>query len=160
MENDFEKALAHESGHALMANLYGIPCYGICFERNIDGGQFCALLGSSLVEKSHANYLVSAAGVGAELLMYPNQTSNGAEADRADFASAQAPAFEETVSQAKAILTREKNRLDRLIGALNDKLSNVNFDLSLLPETGMDGSTKRYLILLNQDELNTCLLQD
>jgi hypothetical protein len=160
MENDWKEALAHESGHALMAILHDIPCHGICFQREIDGGQFCALLGSSPEERSYADYLVSAAGVAAELLIYPNQTSSGAEADCADFASAPAPTFEETVGRAKAILAREKSKLDRLIGALNDKLSSVGFDLSLLPETGMDGSTKRYLILLSQDELNTCLLQD
>jgi hypothetical protein len=160
MENDWKEALAHESGHALMAILHGIPCHGICFQRDIDGGQFCALLGSSPEEKSYADYLVSAAGVAAELLIYPNQTSSGAEADRADFAYPLAPTFEEAVDRAKTILAREKSKLDRLIGALNDKLRSVGFDLSLLPETGMDGSNKRYLILLSRDELNTCLLQD
>ena len=157
MEQDWEPALAHESGHALMAILHGIPCHGICFERDIDAGQFCALLGSSPVEKSHADYLVSAAGVAAELLIYPNRISDGAEADRADFDSTQTPLFEETVSRAKTILTREKSKLDRLIGALNEKLSSVDFDLSRLPETGMDGSSKRYLILLSEGELKTCL---
>jgi hypothetical protein len=147
MENDWKEALAHESGHALMAILHGIPCHGICFQRDIEGGQFCALLGSSPEEKSYADYLVSAAGVAAE-------------ADRADFAYPLAPTFEEAVDRAKTILAREKSKLDRLIGALNDKLRSVGFDLSLLPETGMDGTNKRYLILLSRDELNTCLLQD
>jgi hypothetical protein len=41
MEAEWERAFAHESGHALMAVLQGIPCHGICFEK--DSGKFCTL---------------------------------------------------------------------------------------------------------------------
>lgn len=157
MEQEWGPVLAHESGHALMAILYGIPCHGICFEKGVDGGRFCALLGQSHAEKSQRDYLVSAAGVAAELLIYPNRTSEGAGADRADFDSSQAPSFEETVSRAQAILAREKSKLDRLITTLNARLSSVDFDRSRLPEVGMDGSSKRYLILLSEDEVRGSL---
>ena len=157
MEQDWAPVLAHESGHALMAVLHGIPCHGICFEKGIDGGRFCALLGSSPAEKSHRDYLIFAAGVAAEMLIYPNRTSDGAEADRADFDSIQAPSFEKTVSLAQAILTTERSKLDRLITTLNGRLSSVDFDLSRLPEVGMDGSSKRYLILLSEEELKGSL---
>lgn len=65
---DWERAFAHESGHALMAVLQGIPCHGICFER--DSGKFRTLTPlPSPGELSKKDYLVFAASTAAEILL-------------------------------------------------------------------------------------------
>ena len=68
MELNWGPTIAHESGHALMALLQGIPCHGIYFERGEDGGRFCALFANPSDKRSKKDYLVSAAGVAAALL--------------------------------------------------------------------------------------------
>jgi hypothetical protein len=43
---------------------------------------------------------------------------------------------------------------------LKARVWSVDFDLSRLPEVGMDGSDTRYLILLDESELKTLIAQD
>jgi hypothetical protein len=157
MEQDWGPAFAHESGHALMALLQGIPCRGIYFERGADGGRFCALLADPSDKQSNKDYLVSAAGVAAELLVYPNRNSDGAEADRADFGSSGGPSFEEIVDQARLILSGEMVMLEKLISILKARVSSVDFDLSSLPEVRVNGDGNRYLTLLSEEELETAV---
>ena len=64
----------------------------------------------------HEDYVVSAAGVAAELLVYQNKNSDGAAADRADFASPDAPLFDETVNEARLILSEEMVMLEKIRG--------------------------------------------
>lgn len=160
MELNWGPTFAHESGHALMALLQGIPCHGIYFERGEGGGRFCALFANSSGRRSRKDYLVSAAGVAAELLIYPDRNSEGAEADREDFDASDAPSFDDTVSEACQILATEGRTLENLISKLKTRVKSVDFDLSRLPEVGMDGNDRRYLILLDEDELKTLVVQD
>lgn len=157
MEQDWGPVFAHESGHALMALLQGIPCHGVYFEKGTGGGRFCALSANPSDKRSNKDYLISAAGVAAELLIYPNQNSEGAEADRKDFGSLDAPSFEGTVNEACLILSGERGRLENLISELKTRVRSVDFDLGRLPEVGMDGSDRRYLTLLNEKELEACI---
>ncbi len=155
MEQEWGAVFAHESGHALMALLKGIPCHGIYFERG--GGKFCAVFASPSDKWRNEDYLVSAAGVAAELLVYRNQNSDGAAADRADFASPNAPSFDEKVKEACLILSVEMVTLKRIISSLKARVRSVGFDLSCLPEVGMDGNDNRYLTLLGKAELEAAV---
>jgi hypothetical protein len=160
MELNLGPTFVHESGHALMALLQGIPCHGIYFERGEDGGRFCALFANCSGKRSKQDYLVSAAGVAAELLIYPDRNSEGGEADRDDFSASDAPSFDDTVSEARHILTAEGRALETLISKLKTRVKSVDFDLSRLPEVGMDGNDRRYLILLDENELKALVVQD
>jgi len=160
MELNWGPTFAHESGHALMALLQGIPCHGIYFERDQDGGRFCASFANPSDQRSKSDYFVSAAGVAAELLIYPNQNSGGAEADREDFCASDAPSFEGMASEARQILAGQRGKLENLISKLKARVRSVDFDLSRLPEVGMDGSDTRYLTLLDESELKTLIAQD
>ena len=114
MELNWGPTFAHESGHALMALLQGIPCHGIYFERGEDGGRFCALFANPSDQRSKSHDLVSAAGVAAELLIYPNQNSEGAEADREDFCASDAPSFEGMASEAMSDSGGRKRKVRRI----------------------------------------------
>jgi len=160
MELNWGPTFVHESGHALMALLQGIQCHGIYFERGEDGGRFCALFANCSGERSKKDYLVSAAGVAAELLIYPDRNSEGAEGDREDFNASDAPSFDDTVSEARQILAAEARALETLISKLKTRIKSVDFDLSRLPEVGMDGNDRRYLILLDENELKALVVQD
>jgi hypothetical protein len=158
MEKVWGPVLAHESGHALMALVHGITCHGIFAEK--EDLRFCAIYGSYPPGRSKNDYLVSAAGVAGELVMYPNQESAGGGADRAFFNSPDAPPFEETVQEAREILSGLKSKLEALTSKLKEKIRSVNCDLDLLPDVGMDGSPERFLILLGDEELNAIVSPD
>lgn len=158
MEQEWGATFVHESGHALMAVIQGIDCYGIYLERCADGNRFCALFPhKGPGEWSSKDYLVSAAGVAAESLIYPGQESQGAGVDRRDFESSNAPSFEMNVHEARVILAQDKRKLKRLVSILKSKARNVDFDLARLPEKTMDGTDKTYLTLIDKDELKAAI---
>jgi hypothetical protein len=158
MEAEWGPVFVHESGHALMALLCEVPCHGIYLERGGEAGRFCSLIPPVRPEQmSKKNYLVSAAGVAAEKLIYHNQESEGAAADRRDFAAPIAPSFDATVDEAYEILSGNKRKLKRLVSMLKSKARAVDLDLTRLPEVGMDGTDTRYLVLLGKDELEAAV---
>jgi hypothetical protein len=158
MEEDWGRPFVHESGHALIAVVQGIPCHGICFEKGEGAGKFCALLAPTLPdEKSKNNYMVSVAGAAAELLMYGNHDEQAAGTDRKDFDTPNAPSPETTASEVSLILAGKRRQLKRLISMLKSKARALDFDLTRLPEKTMDGSDKRYLILLSKEEVESAV---
>jgi hypothetical protein len=157
MEREWGPVFVHESGHALMAVLCEIECHGIYFERDAEKPRFCALTTPTApANRTNKDYLVSAAGVAAEKLIYHNE-SEGADADRLDFAQASAPSFDATVDEAYEILSANKRKLKRLVSMLKSKAREVDLDLGRLPELGMDGTQKRYLVLLGKEELESAV---
>jgi hypothetical protein len=64
-----------------------------------------------------------------------------------------APTFDATLLEAKQLLEANRTQLGGLKSRLEEKLEEKNFDLSRFPEIGMDGSDKRFRILINQPEL-------
>lgn len=154
MEQEWGHAFVHESGHALMAILQAIPCHGICYQKDGDSGKFCTLVPpKSAVGRTTKEYLFLAGGVAAEKLIYNNHDEQTAEADMRDFDSPGAPAFDTTTSKALEILSSRRRHLKRLVSLLKAKARQADFDLASLPEVGMDGSDKRYRILLGEEEI-------
>jgi hypothetical protein len=123
-----------------------------------DCGKFCCSFPPKPPgERAKKDYLVSAAGAAAERLIYGNNDSDAAGADRRDFDTPDSPSPEETINGACGILSGKKRHLKRLISMLKAKVRQVDFDLGRLPEQGMEGSEKRYLILLNKEELEAAM---
>lgn len=143
----------HESGHTLMAMLLAIPCRGIFFERGYSGGRFCSIYALPSGAPSHNDYLVAAAGFAAETLFFPDPDVDGSRHDKIMFDKPGAPPFDTTVLEARQLLEARRTELDRVKSKLEEKLGAKNFDLSQFPEIGMDGSDKRFRILLTQEEL-------
>src|SRR5712671_6633242 len=122
MEEEWGRAFVHESGHALMAVLQGIPCYGIYYEK--DSRKFCALI-EPLPPPAHfskKHYLFLAASSAAEQIKYGDQDDDGAKSDRADFESLGAPTFQETLDEARVVLLGKARQLKRLVSKLKAKV--------------------------------------
>jgi hypothetical protein len=156
-DQELEQVFTHESGHALVAALLSIPCGGICYEKDLDGsGMFCAIFpGGHTLAVSREQCLVSAAGLGAQLLMYPGRESGGADRDREDFSELSALSFEAAVTESSAILLKEKRKLKRLVSMLKQRVRSVDSDLRRLPEEQIDG--KLYGVLLSKSDLHEAL---
>jgi hypothetical protein len=156
-DEELEQVFIHESGHALVAALLSIPCDGICYQKDLDGaGMFCAVFpGGHSAAVSKQECLVSAAGVAAQLLVYPDRESDGAGKDREDFSESSALSFEEAVTASRAILLKEKGKLRRLVSMLKQRMREVDCDLRRLPEGEIDG--KFYGVLLTKEDLNEVL---
>lgn len=158
MEQEWGRPFVHESGHALIAVLEGIPCHGICFERGEGTGKFCALIAPTAPgQKSRSNYTVSSAGSAAEQLIYGSYDQEAAAKDRKDFDGPDAPSPDTAAADATAILANRRRQLKRLVSMLKSKARGVDFDLTRLPERTMEGSQKRYLMLLTKEELESAV---
>jgi hypothetical protein len=153
MEEKWGRAFVHESGHALMAVLQGIACFGVFYD--LSTKKFCALISPLPVPSdfSKNHYLFLSAGSAAEKIIYGNPDDEAAKSDRLDFANPGAPQFDETVSEAHAILVEKKRQLKRLVSQLKARMRLADFDVGQLPEVGMDGSDKKFATLLTQQIL-------
>jgi hypothetical protein len=152
MEKEWGRAFVHESGHALMAVLQGIPCHGIYYE--LDSNKFCALIEplpppSEFVKR---HYLFLAASSAAEEIIYGSPDEDGAKSDKTDFQNPGAPSFDETRSEARGILLGNVRKLRRLVSKLKAKARAADYDLVRLPQVGMDGSDKKYAVLISREE--------
>jgi hypothetical protein len=155
-DRELEQVFIHESGHALVAALLNIPCDGICYQKDLDGGMFCAVFpGGHSAAVSKQECLVSAAGVAAELLVHPDRESEGAGKDREDFSESSALSFEKAVTASRAILLKEKRKLRRLVSMAKQRMREVDCDLGRLAEKEIDG--KVYGVLLSKEDLNEVL---
>src|ERR1700692_2292497 len=101
--------------------------------------------------------MVSVAGAAAEMLIYGNHDEHAAGTDRKDFDAANAPSQETTASEVSLILAGKRRQLKRLISMLKATARSVDFDLTRLTERTMDGSDKRYLILLSKEEVESAV---
>jgi hypothetical protein len=152
MEETWGRAFAHESGHALMAVLTDIPCNGICYSKT--DKKFCTqVMLPSSTEYSKSHYLFLVAGSAAELIIYGDQDEGAARSDRVAFSEACAPPLDETVNEARAILQSKSRQLKRLRSMLKAKVRQADYNVSLLPEIGMDGSDAKFAVLLTEAEL-------
>jgi hypothetical protein len=152
LEETWGRALVHESGHALMAVLQGIPCHGVHFDKTAN--RFCAITDlPPESEYSNKHYLFLTASSAAELVVYGNQDEDGAKSDRMSFQNAGAPSLQDTLSEAHAVLLGKKRQLKRLVSKLKAKCREVDLNLIALPETGMDGSDHKFGVLLSKQEL-------
>jgi hypothetical protein len=154
MEEEWGHAFVHESGHALMATLQEIRCYGVYYQRSEKGGKFCTLIPPKPpIERTNKDYLFLAAGCAAENLIYKGHDEEAAGADRKDFDLPDSPLFDGALADASKVLFAKRRHLKRLVSMLKAKVRQVDYDLDRLPGVGMDGSDQRYLRLIGKEEL-------
>jgi hypothetical protein len=164
MEKEWGNAFVHESGHALVAVLKNIPCHGIYYEFLADGGKFCALanLPEQHADLSADHYIFLGSGSAAEQLIYgkDKQDESTARGDKSYFTEPTAPSFDQSVSDALAILTAHKRHVKRLVSKLKARMREADYDVGRLPVLDMQGSTRKYAVLLSKQELEDAVQKE
>jgi hypothetical protein len=153
LETNWGRALVHESGHALMAVLQGIPCHGIFYNKTIN--KFCVLadVPADFNEYSKKDYLFSMASSAAEKVIYGDLDEEGAKSDRAPFESPGAPPVQETFNEAHDIVSSNKRKLKRLVSKLKASCKKVNLNMALLSETVTNSTGHKFGTLLSKEDL-------
>lgn len=152
LEENWGRALVHESGHALMAVLEDIHCRGVFYDKTVN--RFCAITDlPPESEYSTKHYLFLTASSAAELVIYGTQDEEGAKSDRLPFQNVGAPSLQDTLTQAHTVMLRNESKLNRLISELKGKCLQVDLNLGALPVVGMDGSDHKFAVLLPKDKL-------
>lgn len=120
----------HESGHAVMAVVQGIPCKGMFFEYRpgpggrILGGKFCTIVNHSQPWR-HPDYLQAASGAASEELFLGGYDPKGSEDDHASFSKTDAPNWDGTVEEAKVILAGKKQKIELMAQVIISLHENV-----------------------------------
>jgi hypothetical protein len=147
-----EHAFVHESGHALMAVSQKIFFSGICYCTS--DHKYCTLVSEpSFANLSKDYYLFTAGGMAAELVVYGNYDEGPAKLDKADFTNQGAPPLEETISEAKDVLSGYVLLIQKLASILLEKDKHKED----FPEVGMDNDDRKFRVLLNKDEVEDAL---
>jgi len=154
-EEDWCHALIHESGHAVMAALQTIPCYGIFLKQT--KMKACALieplpLSSELSDK---HFLFLAAGSAAERNTFGKADLEGSRDDRWLFGKRQGTTFDEKVTEAEAILMNKKPLIERLASRLDEIVKKADGDFSSfrVQRVNAGGVIENYWVLLCEKEL-------
>jgi hypothetical protein len=153
--SNWKRIFLHESGHALMAVLQAIPCYGIFYRGDKDTA--CALTpplpAHSLYSKGH--YLFLAAGSGAEATKYTGMSFFGSRADRKLFGGTPAQ-FSQSVEEAYNIFLGKLDLLTAVASKVQANFDQAGSDFKRLPqcEKSIENVQMKVGVLLSEAELN------
>ena len=152
LSDDWNRVFLHESGHALMAVLEGIPCYGVFFQNDVK--KACTLIQPlpNPSQYTHGQYLFLAAGSAAEMTKYSNPDFNGTRADRKLFGTASYP---EGIAAAHKVLAG-KSELLKLLHAritVNYKQAGSDFKRLTQCDKSIGNAVKKVGVLLSKIEL-------
>jgi hypothetical protein len=157
--DELERVAIHESGHAVMAVIQGIPCRGVFFAYepsevgvagDVRGGRFCTPVGNSPPWKK-SDYLQATAGAAAEKLFFKGYNRRASLNDREMFSSAGAPEWDATVDEAKMILAKNSEIISKMATTIIYKHQNI--PMKLWPDRGMSGKSTRFKQILSEEEV-------
>ncbi len=155
MRRDWSHAYIHESGHAVMAALQTIRCYGIFLLQGTI--KACALIDPlpQPLALSNELRLFLAAGSAAERNTLGIADFEGSADDRRLFGNPQGITFDEKVKEAEAILFNKKPIIERLASRLHEIVKKAHGDFSGFrpQQAGMGGVIRDYWVLLCKEEL-------
>jgi hypothetical protein len=131
-----KRMAVHEASHAVMAVLRGLPCWGIFFQSDGTGAMPCCVVthGNPLGE---GDYLQAAAGAAGELIVFNDYFYPGTKKDRTVFGEQDAPSWDNTVEEARIILTTEREKIQTLATLLEEKVKHTPD--SMVKARRMDG---------------------
>jgi hypothetical protein len=152
---EWRRVFVHESGHALMAILQGITCYGIFFLK--DAKKACTLTPPlpPRSEYSKAHYLFLAAGSAAESIRFGSIDHAASLADRRAFGKPLTTSFERSRDEGALILSGQAERLMRLVLKVTENYEQAHCDTNRLEEceVEIDGVIKKVGVLLSYVQL-------
>src|SRR5260370_15977312 len=117
-EEDWRHALIHESGHAVMAAMQTIHCFGIFLKQKKI--KACALIEPLPANLSDKHYLFLAAGCAAERNTYGKADFEGSREDRKLFGNPEGTTFDQKVKEAEATLLTKKPLVENLASRVDE----------------------------------------
>ena len=152
-ERDWCHALIHESGHAVMAAMQTIRCFGIFLKQKKI--KACALIEPLPGALSDRHYLFLAAGSAAERNAYGKADCEGSRDDRKLFGNPQGTTFDQKVREAEAILLTNSQIIEKLAARVDEivKRAGGDFNSFRVQKVTMDGVIEDFWVLLCEDEL-------
>ena len=154
-EEDWSHALIHESGHAVMAAMQAIRCYGVFLQQaKIKACTLVDPLPASL-DLSNEQRLYLAAGSAAEEIFFQIPNTAASQKDRELFGNPQGITFDQMVKSAKPILLAKKLPLEKLASQLYAMVEKANGDFSnfRVQTVDSDGIVEDYWVLLDKEDL-------
>ncbi len=153
--DELRRVAVHESGHAVIAVVKNMPCYGFFFSYDPKDtppagelkGKFCVVVMNSNPWKID-DYLQAAAGASAEQLFFGKYETIAGRADRAPFDDPDAPSWETAVYEAQALLEGMKEKVATMAKLF--QTIHRNIPIENWPDRGMDGSTMRFREMIGE----------
>lgn len=130
-----------------MAVLRKLPLSGVCFCTSDQ--KYCTLAGMRPEEPSTDYYQYSAAGMAAELVVYGNYDVEPAKSDKSEFDIPGAPPLQQTIEEAKNLLSAYRAKIQKLAAILFEK----DQQKENVPEVGMDNDPRKFRVLLTKEEV-------
>jgi hypothetical protein len=159
-DDDWFRAFVHEGGHATVAKMHAIRCYGI-FLLQKPKIKACTLVDPlpSPLELSPEQRLYLAAGSAAERLILGKPDHNAAGEDRRIFGQTGDETFEGKVEEAEALLAEKKALIEGLAATLYKLYQNAGGNFSGFREqrAGVGSNISLYWVLLCEEELRDAL---
>lgn len=159
-DDDWFRAFVHEGGHAIIATMGTIRCYGV-FLMQKPKLKACILVDplASPLELSDNQRLYLAAGNAAEKVVLGKADSAGSGEDRRIFGQPPGVTFEEKVEEARTLLLDKKSLVEGLALRLYKMYQNARGDFSgfRVQEAGVDSNITAYWVLLDEAELKDLL---
>jgi hypothetical protein len=144
----------HEASHAVMAVLKDLPCWGIFLQGSGFDCMFCTIVTSGK-PLGKSDFLHAAAGAAGHLVIFGGYSQPTTNADREIFAEPGAPSWDETVEEARAILTPEREKIETLASQIEETVK-ISADGEVKTRM-MDGSTSPYRELVSAEKLYSVL---
>jgi len=146
------RVFLHESGHALMAVLRRMPCYGIAYLREKDTA--VTLVQPLPAQKADSDRLFLGAGSAAEATKYSGMSFFGAKDDRRRHGGTPAQ-FNQSVETAYDILLGRLETLRNLVSRVQSNFEQAGQEFDKLPQCDVriDNVLKKVGMLLSEAEL-------
>jgi hypothetical protein len=144
----------HEASHAVMAVLKDLVCWGIFVQGSGFDCMFCTIVTSGQ-PLGKSDFLHAAAGAAGHLIVFGGYSQPTTNADREVFAEEGAPSWDETVEEARAILTPEREKIETLASLIEETVkSSADGEVKTRM---MDGDTRPYRELVSAEKLYSVL---
>ena len=149
----WKRVFLHECGHALMAVLQGIPCYGIAYLTEKDSA--VTLVKPLPGQKTDSHRLFLGSGSAAEATRYSGMSFFGARDDRKQHGGSSAQ-FNQSVENAYNVLLEQLEKLKNLASRVQTNFEQADSQFDKLPQSDVqvDGVTRKVGMLLTETELN------
>lgn len=152
VEPNWRRVFLHESGHALMAVLQGINCYGIVYLSEEDSA--VTLIEPLQAQKTASDLLFLGAGSAAEATQFSGMSFSGAKDDK-KLHGGTSPQFNQSVETAYKMLIEQLDKLRNVASKIQSNFELAGSEFNRLPQydVRINDVVRKVGMLLSEPEL-------